>query len=119
MVFARLGRTFGWWETDQQVYANQGEGRPTWASWAGYATFWVLAPLSIVGVVVLRRRRADLLPAAACLATVLVVSGLFYGISRFRLPLDIMTCVLAGAAVGAAIDGLRARSGAGAPMPSG
>jgi 4-amino-4-deoxy-L-arabinose transferase-like glycosyltransferase len=104
VVGARLGRTFGWWEADQQVYANQGEGRPTWASWSGYATFWVLAPLAVAGAVVLRRRRADLLPAFACLATVLVVSAAFYGISRFRLPLDIMTCVLAGVAVAAAID---------------
>lgn len=107
VVAARLGRTFGWWELDQQVYANQGEGRPKWASYAGYGTFWVLAPLSIAGAVVLWRRRGDLLPAFACLATVLVVSSLFYGISRFRLPLDVMTCVLTGIAVAALVDAAR------------
>lgn len=110
VVFARLGRTFGWWELDQQVYANNGEGRPDWASWAGYATFWALVPLSIAGAVVLRRRGADLLPAIACLATVVVVSSLFYGIGRFRLPLDIVMCVLAGAALAAAWERLRGRA---------
>jgi 4-amino-4-deoxy-L-arabinose transferase-like glycosyltransferase len=118
IVFARLGRTFGWWEIGQQVYINQGEGRPEWASWAGYWTFWALVPVSIAGAVALRRRRADLLPAAATLLTVLVVSAAFYGISRFRLPLDVMTCVLAGAAVAALVERLRSRR-PGEPDPPG
>ncbi|HEX7132511.1 MAG TPA: glycosyltransferase family 39 protein [Iamia sp.] len=99
VVHARIGRTFGFYAVDQQVYVNQGEGRPMWASWAGYITFWALVPVSIAGAVALRRRRADLLPAGAALVTVVVVSAAFYGIARFRLPLDVMTCVLAGAAV--------------------
>lgn len=115
VVFARLGRTFGWWEIGQQVYINQGEGRPEWASWLGYWTFWALTPVAAAGAVVLRRRGGDLLPAAAALATVVAVSVLFYGIGRFRLPLDVMTCVLAGVAAAAAWErwgrGLRARSG--------
>ncbi|HEV7721394.1 MAG TPA: glycosyltransferase family 39 protein [Iamia sp.] len=116
VVYARLGRTFGWWEIGQQVYINQGEGRPKWASWAGYWSFWALIPVSIAGAVALRRRRADLLPAAATLVTVVLVSAAFYGISRFRLPLDVMTCVLAGAAVSALVERRRAaRSGAADP----
>lgn len=103
VVYARLGRTFGWWEIGQQTYANQGEGRPTWASWLGYWTFWALTPVSIAGAVVLRRRKGDLLPAFAALVTVVFVSAVFYGIARFRLPLDVMTCVLAGVAVDAAV----------------
>jgi len=110
VVYARLGRTFGWWDVDQQVLSNNGEGRPTWASWAGYATFWLLAPLSIVGAIVLRRRGGDLLPAMASLVMVVAVSAIFYGIARFRLPLDVMTCVLAGIAVAAGLE--RARGSA-------
>jgi 4-amino-4-deoxy-L-arabinose transferase-like glycosyltransferase len=117
LVFARLGRTFGWWAVDQQVFINQGEGRPQWASRAGYWTFWALVPVSIAGVVALRRRRADLLPAAASLVTVVVVSAAFYGISRFRLPLDVMTCVLAGAAVAALAERLRTRRSGSAAAP--
>lgn len=117
VVYARLGRTFGFYAVDQQVYINQGEGRPKWASWAGYYTFWALIPVSIAGAVALRRRRADLLPAAATLVTVVVVSTAFYGISRFRLPLDIMTCVLAGAAVAALWERLRGGSSPAADGP--
>ena len=46
VVVAREGRTFGFWRPDQMVYANQGEGRPKWASWAGLVTFWVLTPVA-------------------------------------------------------------------------
>lgn len=117
VVFARLGRTFGFWEADQQAYANQGEGRPRWASWAGYGTFWALVPVSIAGVVALRRKRVDLLPAVATFVTVVVVSAAFYGIARFRLPLDVMTCVLAGAAVAALWERLRRRPADDGPAP--
>ncbi len=121
VVYARLGRTFGWYELRQQVFINQGEGRPEWASWWGYRSFWALVPVSIAGAVALRRRRESLLPAAATLATVVIVSAVFYGIGRFRLPLDVMTCVLAGAAVAALVEWLRSRGSPddGAAAPSG
>lgn len=107
VVYARLGRTFGWYALDQQVFINQGEGRPMWASRWGYWSFWALVPVSVAGAVALRRRKGDLLPAAASLVTVVIISAAFYGISRFRLPLDVMTCVLAGAAVAALAERLR------------
>ncbi len=112
VVYARLGRTFGWYKVDQQVWINQGEGRPQWASWLGYWSFWALVPVSVAGAVVLRRRGGDLLPAAACLVTVVAVSVLFYGIARFRLPLDVMTCALAGIAAAGAWERWGPRRGA-------
>lgn len=117
VLYTRLGRTFGWYALDQQIYINQGEGRPKWASRAGYYGFWALVPVSIAGAVALRRRKADLLPAAATLVTVIFVSAVFYGISRFRLPLDVMTCVLAGAAVAALVERLRGGSSPDAAGP--
>jgi 4-amino-4-deoxy-L-arabinose transferase-like glycosyltransferase len=110
VVYNRLGRTFGWAGLRQQVFINQGEGRPEWASWWGYRTFWLLTPVSIAGVVALRRRRADLLPVLATVATTLIVSVVFYGIGRFRLPLDVMTCALAGAAVAWLVSRMRGSS---------
>lgn len=99
VVLAREGRTFGFWRPDQSAYAGRGEGRPRLASWAGYFAFWALVPVGIAGAVALRRRRTSVVPFAASLATVVVVSAAFYGIPRFRLPLDVALCLLAGAAV--------------------
>lgn len=97
VVVAREGRTFGFWRPDQQVRSNVYEGRPPWASWAGYGAFWLLLPLSVAGAIALGRRRdrGPLFAFGACGAIVVAVSGAFYGLPRFRLPLDVATCVLA------------------------
>jgi 4-amino-4-deoxy-L-arabinose transferase-like glycosyltransferase len=98
VLVAREGRTFGFWRPDQSVFTNQGEGRPEWASWAGFVTFWVLTPFAVYGAVILRRRRVTLAPFLAALATVVVVSAFFYGIPRFRLPVDVAVTALAAVA---------------------
>jgi hypothetical protein len=103
VVLAREGRTFGFWRPDQMVEATLGEGRPEAVSWAGFATFWVLVPPSVVGAIVLRRRRVSLVPFAAALLVPVLVSALLSGIPRHRLPLDMAMCVLAAAAVVAAV----------------
>jgi len=121
VLVAREGRTLGFWRPDQSVYINQGEGRPRWASWLAFATFWALIPVSVAGVRGLRRRGVTLVPMGASLATVVVVSALFYGIPRFRLPLDVAMVVLAGVAAADAADWVRRRPGdrAGAVAPGG
>jgi len=96
VLLAREGRTWGFWNPRQGVFLNEGEGRPRWASWAGFVTFWALAPAAIAGAVILRRRRVALVPFGAAVATVIAVSALFYGIARFRLPVDVASCALAG-----------------------
>jgi 4-amino-4-deoxy-L-arabinose transferase-like glycosyltransferase len=115
VLVAREGRTFGFWRPDQLAYLNQGEGRPKWASWAGLVTFWVLTPFAVYGAIVLRRRRVTLAPFIAALATVVLVSALFYGIPRFRLPLDVAVTVLAAVA---AAELLSRRNGARSAEPS-
>lgn len=101
VIFAREGRTFGFWRPDQYAYANRGEGRPRTASWAGYVFFWILVPVGVVGLAALRRRGTSVIPFCAALVTVIVVSAAFYGIPRFRLPVDVALCLLAGAAFAA------------------
>jgi len=103
VVVAREGRTFGFWRPGDQVRSNVYEGRPGWASWAGYVAFWLLLPVTLAGAVALRRRKdGPLFPFVACAVIVVVVSGAFYGLPRFRLPLDVATCVLAAYATCAA-----------------
>ena len=75
--------------------------------------------MSAVGAFALRRRRRDLVPFAASLVLVVAVTTAFYGLVRFRLPWDVASCLLAGAAVALAVERLRrsgpdpARSGSG------
>ena len=103
----RLARAWGVFAPDQMVWLNQGEGRDAWASWSGYAMWWLLLPGSVVGAVVLRRRRVPVWPLVSTALVVSVTVVVFYGIVRFRLPADVAAVVLAGVAVDALIRRLR------------
>jgi hypothetical protein len=102
---ARVGRLWGVYAPGQMVEYSEGdletsgEGREAWASWLGYALWWVLLPLSIVGAVLLRRRGVLVLPLVMTFVIVTVTAVLFYGLIRFRIPAEIAVVVLAAAAV--------------------
>ncbi|MCB1039510.1 MAG: glycosyltransferase family 39 protein, partial [Acidimicrobiales bacterium] len=94
VVYARNGRVWGWYRLDQAVGTGVAEGRVRWVTRLGYYAAWAMVPLSAVGAVALRRRRISLLPFGASLAIVVLVSTLFYGLARFRIPWDVAACLL-------------------------
>jgi len=85
VLVARLGRLY-------DVYQPWGfgttfaeyEGRHPTATRAGLVAYWVLAPLALVGAVILRRRRRSLLLLAAPVVLVTAVGLVTYGLTRFR-----------------------------------
>ena len=85
---------------------NAGEGREEWASWLGFASFWVMVPFAVYGGVSMRRRRVPLTPLVAQFVMVTVTAIVIYGLVRFRVPAEVALVVLA--AVG--VDGLVARA---------
>jgi 4-amino-4-deoxy-L-arabinose transferase-like glycosyltransferase len=114
----RLLRIVGLYKTSLYVRADwYVEGRdPIWISWAGLYSFWVVALLSIAGVVVLRRRahatddRAPpLYPLIAPIIVVLVTVLVTYASTRFRTTAEPALAVLAAVAIVAAIDAARTR----------
>lgn len=108
VVLARQGRTWAVFEPGQAAYSARGEGRPSWASWAGTVTLWAMVPLAIGGAVLARGR--PVWPLATSIVLVAVTSTFFYGIARFRLPADLALTVLVGVLVGTLAD--RWRGGA-------
>jgi 4-amino-4-deoxy-L-arabinose transferase-like glycosyltransferase len=99
VVAARLGRSVDLYRLDRLVDQDEGEERYRWASWAGIVTWWVLAPLAVVGLRRIDRasRRLLLVPVV----TVLVTTVLFYGAHRIRSPLEPTVVVGAGVAIAA------------------
>jgi hypothetical protein len=85
---------------------NEGEGREQWASWIGFASFWVMVPFAVAGGIALRRRRVPLTPLVAQFVMVTVTAVAIYGLVRFRVPAEVALVVLA--AVG--VDRLVART---------
>jgi 4-amino-4-deoxy-L-arabinose transferase-like glycosyltransferase len=99
VVTARVARIWGVYRPFQMADFSVGEGRPKWASLAGWAMFWPLLGLAAAGVVILRRRDVALLPLLAPLFLVTLVAAAFYGLIRFRVPAEPPIVVLAAAAL--------------------
>jgi hypothetical protein len=60
-----------------------------------------MLPLSIGGLVVLRKRRVPIFPFIAIAVSVTVTVALSFGITRYRAPFDVVMPVLAAVAIDA------------------
>ena len=99
VVAARVGRMWGVFRPFQTADLD---GRGVNADRAGLVASYVLIPLAIGGLVVLRRRREPILPMLALGAMVTITAALFYGAVRFRVPADVAIVVCAAVALDAA-----------------
>jgi 4-amino-4-deoxy-L-arabinose transferase-like glycosyltransferase len=111
VVTARVSRLWSIYRPFQMADINRSEGRPRWASLAGWASFWLLVGLGAAGTVILRRRHVALWPLLAPVVIVTLVAVAFYGLVRFRAPAEVSLVVLS--AVG--LEALAMRAGI---MPS-
>jgi 4-amino-4-deoxy-L-arabinose transferase-like glycosyltransferase len=99
VVAARVGRMWGLFRPLQTADLD---GRGVNADRAGLVASYVLIPLAIGGLVVLRRRREPIMPMLALGAMVTITAALFYGAVRFRVPADVAIVVCAAVALDAA-----------------
>jgi uncharacterized membrane protein YjgN (DUF898 family) len=99
VAVVRVLRTWGLYAPRQQVDFESLEGRPRAWQMRGTIMYWVLAPLAIVGAVVLRRRRRLLWPLVAAAVTVTIVAASTYGQQRFRIAAEPALLVLAAVAL--------------------
>ena len=101
VVAARVGRIWDLYEPFQTARFDRVEGRPVEASWAGIGAFYLLAPLAIVGFVVLGRQRRTRWPLVMPVVLVTLLAAGAYGIIRFRAPAEVSIVVLAAVALDA------------------
>ena len=57
----RVGRSLDLFALRDMVRGDVGEERERWAAWAGIVSFWLLAPLAVVGARATRRRDRTIL----------------------------------------------------------
>jgi len=98
VVAARIGRVWSIYAPGQMADYNRNEGRPVWASWLAFASFWVLVPFAVWGGVLLRRRKVPLTPLVAQFVIVTITAAAIYGLVRFRVPAEVSLVVLAAVA---------------------
>ena len=106
VAVARVARVFDVFKPGQNVWLNWWlEGRGKAASTAGLWSYYLLVPFGVYGAVLLHRRRTTLIPVLSTVVVVAVAAAITFGITRYRVPVDVALVVLAG--VGA--DGLLRR----------
>ncbi|OHV36488.1 glycosyl transferase [Pseudofrankia sp. EUN1h] len=98
VALARAGRTWGVFRPFQQVRFDTIESRPVGLSKVALFSLWVLLAAGAVGAVLLRRRRALLLPLLALPGALTVASTMVYGTSRFRAVAEPAVVLLAAVA---------------------
>ena len=118
VLFAREGRSFGFWNPFQQVHLDaQWEGStngttvlgasyvPTavWVYRFGLFGFWLLIIPAVAGVIVLRRRRVPVYPLLGFFAIVVLTVAVTYGEPRYRAAIEIPLVLLAAVGISAAL----------------
>ncbi|MEZ5372751.1 MAG: glycosyltransferase family 39 protein [Microthrixaceae bacterium] len=100
VVAARLGRVIGLYNPSDTMTADAGlEGRGWLPSRAGFWFLWVLAPLGVLGGVVLRQHRRPLAPLVGPIVNVALVVAVTFGLARYRLAADLSLAVLAAVGI--------------------
>lgn len=109
----RPGSPWGEINDDQKIHLDLFDGRDAdgraWPARVALAQWFVLAPLAVVGGVVLWRRRVTVVPFVALVALVSCAALVLYGNTRFRTPAEVGVVVLAAVAVDAALRRVRRR----------
>lgn len=99
---ARVGRVWGVFRVEQGVDLDVFfERRGEWPSWLGTGMYYVLVPLSIYALVVMRRRRLPISPMIAIAIMVTVTAAISIGITRYRVGGDVALAVLGGIGIDA------------------
>jgi 4-amino-4-deoxy-L-arabinose transferase-like glycosyltransferase len=102
VVLARIGRMWDVYRPFQGVDFNVFfERRGLWPSRAALAMYWALLPFGAYGLVLMHRRKQTIIPFVAIAAMVTITAASTFGITRYRVPVEVCLVVLAGIALDA------------------
>jgi len=99
VVFAREGRTWGFYRPTQQLQLDAISTREIGWSRLGLAMYYGLVATSMVGFIALRRRRIPVFPLLAFIVNVVITVSITFGETRYRALAEVP--LLLGGAVGA------------------
>ncbi len=109
VVFAREGRTWGFYNPRQGIDLDRLSTREPELSRLALGMYYALAVGTVAGVVVLRRRRIPVLPLLAPIISVALTVSVTFGETRYRALAEVSLVVLSAVAVDAALRALGRR----------
>jgi 4-amino-4-deoxy-L-arabinose transferase-like glycosyltransferase len=108
VALARIGRSLEFFRVGHTLRMNYlVEGRWEEPSTLGLGLYYALVPLTILGALVLRRSGRRLTPLLAMWPVIMLASVTTFGLTRYRVPIDIAMIVMAAVAVSWLVDRLR------------
>ncbi len=97
VIAARVLRSVDLYGLNDLVRFDVGEERARWASWAGIVSWWLLAPLAVIGW--WRQRRTNGWILLAPVIGVAMTTLIFYGAHRLRSPMEPVVVICAAVAI--------------------
>jgi hypothetical protein len=111
VALARVGRMFGVYRPLQTAeYDEKLESRGHMPVQAGMLMYYELIPLSVLGAMVLRRQGTTIVPFVGLLAMVTVTALVAIGLTRYRVPIDLVLCLLGAVGIDALLRRRSARA---------
>lgn len=100
VALARMGRSLELFKPGHSLRLNyQVEGRWEEPSTFGLGFYYALLPLTVIGALVFRRRGIRLTPMLSMWPTIMLASAVTFGLTRYRVPIDIAMIALSAVAV--------------------
>lgn len=100
VAFARIGRSLEFYRVSHTLRMQyQVEGRWEEASTTGLGAYYALVPFTVVGALLLRRRRIRLTPLLSMWPMIMLASAMTFGLTRYRVPVDIAMIILGSVAL--------------------
>ncbi|MBO0730636.1 MAG: glycosyltransferase family 39 protein [Acidimicrobiaceae bacterium] len=97
---AKVGRTFGLYRPVQQIDLDSRiQKRPLHWAFVGLYTYYALAAASLLGTVLLKRRKIPVFPLWAVGVSVFLAVVITFGTTRYRAPFEACLVVLAAVAL--------------------
>jgi 4-amino-4-deoxy-L-arabinose transferase-like glycosyltransferase len=109
VVFAREGRTWGFYHPDEQLQLDRLATKELELSRLGLGMYYVLAAGTISGALILRRRRVPVFPLIAILLTPALSVAVTIGETRYRALAEVALVLGAAVTIDAVISRLRPR----------
>ena len=75
------------------------EGRWEEPSTVGLGVYYALIPFTVIGALLLRRRKIRLTPLLSMWPMIMLASAMTFGLTRYRVPIDIAMIILAAVAL--------------------
>ncbi|MEM7139954.1 MAG: glycosyltransferase family 39 protein [Actinomycetota bacterium] len=100
VALARIGRSLEVYRVSHTLRMQYGvEGRWEEPSTVGLGVYYTLVPLTVVGALLLRRRGTRLTPLLSVWPMIALASATTFGLTRYRVPIDIAMIILGAVAL--------------------